>query len=154
MKATKLFAMAILASGLIFSSCKKDESSSNNNTPSAASNLTGKDWRMTGLTLTSPGGTVDMWAAMDPCDRDDLFWFATDNTVTIKAGATKCDPTDPDTTPGGTWALMNGDTKLRIIDGDTTDMDVVEISATSLRTKTVEVDMGVTYTTNYTFVKN
>ncbi len=154
MKGIKYFAFALLSSSLLFSACSKDDSSTAA-TPSGASYLTGKDWRMIAATLTTAGApTVDMFAAMQPCEKDDLIEFLSTGLVTMKEGATKCDPADPDTAPGGAWTLLNSDKQLRIIDGDTTLMDVVELNASSLKVKVVEVDMGVTYTTNYSFVKN
>jgi hypothetical protein len=154
MKSIKLFAFALLSSAMLFSACSKDESTT---TPTVAGStyLVGKDWRMIAATLATAGApTVDILAAMQPCEKDDLMEFLSTGSVTMKEGATKCDPADPDTSPGGTWALLNGDKQLRIIDGDTTFMDVVELNASSLKVKIVEVDMGVSYTTSISFVKN
>jgi hypothetical protein len=64
------------------------------------------------------------------------------------------DPADPDTQPGGFWALQNNGTKLRIIDGDTTYATVKELTATTMQLELVEEDMGITYTTKITMVKN
>jgi hypothetical protein len=154
MKSIKYFAFALLSSALLFSACSKDESTT---TPTVAGStyLVGKDWRMIAATLSTAGvPTVDMFAAMQPCEKDNLLEFLTSGLITEKEGATKCDPTDPDTAPYGAWTLLNSDKQLRIIDGDTTLMDVVELNASSLKVKVVEVDMGVTYTTSYSFVKN
>ncbi len=154
MKSIKFFAFALMSSALLFSACSKDEETT---TPTVAGStyLVGKDWRMIAATLATAGSpTVDMYAAMQPCEKDDLIEFLASGSVTMKEGATKCDPADPDTSPGGAWALLNSDKQLRIIDGDTTLMDVVELNASSLKVKVIEVDMGVTYTTSYSFVKN
>lgn len=154
MKTVKFFAIALAAITLSLSACKKDETTTETPKASGSSLLTGKDWRLTALTIVSPGGSIDVFATFDACEKDDLQEFKADGTVLDKAGATKCDPADPDTEPGGFWTLLENDTKLRLIDGDTTLADIVELSATSLRVKIVENDNGVTYTTNATFVKN
>ncbi|MCG9880106.1 MAG: hypothetical protein MH472_05855 [Bacteroidia bacterium] len=154
MKTTKYFAIALAALAMSFSACKKDETTTETPKVSGASLLVGKDWRVTGITMTSPGGTIDIFAAMDACDKDDLQEFLSTGNIIEKQGASKCDPSDPDTAPGGFWALLNNDTKLRIIDGDTTTADVVELTANNLRLRLVDNDMGITYTTNITMVKN
>ncbi|MCF8253300.1 MAG: lipocalin family protein [Bacteroidia bacterium] len=154
MKALKVFALGLAVISLTFSACKKDETTTTDNTPSGSSYLTGKDWRMIGATMVSPGGSIDIYATMEACEKDDLLEFKTDNTIVEKAGATKCDPADPDTAPGGNWALINSDKQLRIIDGDTTDLTVLELNATTMRVNMVEDDMGIIYTTTFTFTKN
>jgi len=154
MKSIKFFAFVLLGSTMLFSACSKDETTTTN-TVSGATNLTGKDWRMIASTLSTTGApTVDMYAAMPPCEKDDLLEFLTSGLITEKEGATKCDPANPDTAPGGAWALLNSDKQLRIIDGDTTYLDIVELSATSLKVKMNEVDNGTTYTYNFSFIKN
>ena len=154
MKTVKFLAIALAAISMSFSACKKEETTTETPKVAASSLLTGEDWRMTSLTIVSPGGTIDVFATYPACDKDDLQEFLANGTIVNKAGATKCDPADPDTEPAGFWALVENDTKLRIVDGDTTFAEIVELSATTFRGKIVENDNGVTYTTNVTFVKN
>ena len=154
MKTIKFFAVALAAITMSLSACKKDEATPATPKVSGASLLTGKDWRITALTVTSPGGTIDIFATFDACQKDDLLEFVANGTILEKEGATKCDPADPDTAPGGFWALIDNDTKLRIIDGDTTIADVIELTATAMRLRISENDNGAVYTNNITFVKN
>lgn len=155
MKFNKILAIAMAATALTFSACSKDDDKSDDPTPvDYSANLTGKDWRVTGLLLVSPGGTIDIFATYEACEKDDLIEFLTSGLVTEKAGATKCDPTDPDTAPGGSWALLNNGTQLRMIDGDTSYATVKELTATNMQLEMTEDDMGVTYTTKITMVKN
>lgn len=154
MKTIKFFAIALAAITMSLSACKKDEATPATPKPSGASLLTGKDWRITGVTVTTPGGTIDVFSTFEACEKDDLQEFLANGTMVEKAGATKCDPSDPDTAPGGFWALLENDTKLRLIDGDTIVIDIVELTATSMRGRTVENDNGIAITTNFTFVKN
>lgn len=155
MKFNKFLAIAMAATALTFSACSKDDDKTDDPTPvDYSANLTGKDWRVTGLLLVSPGGTIDIFATYEACEKDDLIEFLTSGLVTEKAGATKCDPTDPDTAPGGAWALLNNGTQLRMIDGDTSYATVKELTATNMQLEMTEDDMGVTYTTKITMVKN
>ena len=156
MKNFKFIAIGIAASTLLFSACKKDETTTEDK-PSGSSVLTGKDWRMIGLTLTVTGApATDLFAQMDACDKDDLIEYLANGDVKEKAGATKCDPADPDFSITGKWALLNNDAQLRIIDGDTTIVDVLELTATTLRGSTTDKDpvSGLTYVTSFTFTKN
>jgi hypothetical protein len=154
MKTVKFLAIALAALTMSFSACKKEDGKTEAPKVSGSTLLTGKDWRISAITVTSPGGTIDIFATLDPCEKDDLMEFLANGNVVTKAGATKCDPTDPDTEPGGLWALLQSDTKFRVIDGDTTLFDVVELSATNFRVRSTENDNGVIYTNNITFVKN
>ncbi len=154
MKFNKFLAIAMAATALTFSACSKDDKTEDPAPVDYSANLTGKDWRITGLLLVSPGGTIDVFAAMDACEKDDLIEFLAAGSVTNKAGATKCDPTDPDTEPGGSWALLNNGSQLRLIDGDTTIATVKELTASNMQLEMTENDMGVIYTTKVTMVKN
>ncbi|MDZ4667833.1 MAG: lipocalin family protein [bacterium] len=154
MKFNKFLAIALAISALAFSACTKDKKTDDPTPANPSANLVGKDWRVTSLLLVSPGGTIDMYLAMDPCEKDDLIEFLAAGTVTNKAGATKCDPSDPNTEPGGSWALLNNGAQIRLIDGDTTIADVKELSATTFKLEMTENDMGIVYTTKITFTKN
>ena len=154
MKLNKFLAIAMAATALTFSACSKDDKEDDPTPVDYSANLVGKDWRITGLLLVSPGGTIDMFAAMDACEKDDLIEFLASGSMTDKAGATKCDPADPDSAPGGFWALLNNGSQLRIIDGDTSYASVKELTASSLKLEMTEDDMGVTYTYKISMVKN
>jgi hypothetical protein len=154
MKTVKFLAIALAALSMSFSACKKEEEKTETPKVAGSTLLTGKDWRVSALTIVSAGGTIDVLAAMQACEKDDLQEFMANGNIVNKAGATKCDPADPDTEPGGTWAFLDNDTKFRVIDGDTSIAEVVELTATKFRVKLVENDNGTVYTTNATFVKN
>jgi hypothetical protein len=87
----------------------------------------------------------------EPCEKDDLIIFNTNGTITNDEGLTKCDPTDPQTTAGGNWALVEGDAKLRMIeDGDTTMITIQELSAKAMKGSTLFLNEGDTSTTTHT----
>ncbi len=153
MKAIKYLAMGLALSSILFVGCKKSETTATK--VSGSSLLTGKDWRIIGIVQTVPGTpSLDIFAAMPACQKDDLEEFMSNGVVTDKAGASKCDPAEPDSAPGGFWALLNNDAQLRIINGDTTIANVKELTATSLKLELVLEDQGIVYTTNITMVKN
>lgn len=156
MKTIKIIAIGIAASSLMFSACKKDDAKTDAK-PSGSSIIVGKDWRLIGLTISIPGQpATDLFAQMDACDKDDLIEYLANGSVTDKAGATKCDPAEPDSQNGGTWALLNNDTQLRLINGDTSIYNIQELSANTMRGSMTELDpvSGVNYTTSFTFTKN
>lgn len=102
-----------------FSSCEKDS----NEEPESVSKtglLTSEGWMFKSAVVTFPApfGTQDIFAQMDECEKDNIITFKTDKTVIEDEGATKCDPSDPQTLPGGTWAFTNGETEL-VLDGET-----------------------------------
>lgn len=145
---------------LAFSACKddKEETPAPSQTGSAA--LTGKDWRMTANTTRITGNsmdtTMDNFADMEDCEKDDLIRFNENKTVTTKSGALKCDPSDPDSEDGGTWELSADSKKLTVtVDGDPETVDVVTLTETSLViSMSGEVSPGITGSTTMTFTKN
>ncbi|MDP3927810.1 MAG: hypothetical protein Q8R57_02185 [Bacteroidota bacterium] len=154
MKAIKFSAIALVAITMSLSACKKDETTTETPKVAGSTLLVGKDWKTTAFTRTSPGGTIDVFAISPACEKDDLVEYLANGTSTEKAGATKCDPADPDTQPGAFWALLENDTKFRMIYGDTILANVVELTANTFRIRIVEDDNGITNTTNITMVKN
>ncbi|MES2690623.1 MAG: lipocalin family protein [Bacteroidota bacterium] len=158
----KKLLIAAFAVTLAFSACKDDKDDATPATPgqTGSAALTGKDWRMTANTYVISGsgsddGTTDLFAEKEACEKDDLTRFNDDKTMTEKAGATKCDPSDPDSKPGGTWELMNNNTKLKVTDGnDPIIFDIVTLNETTLTIKSIDTDAGVTSTINASFTKN
>jgi hypothetical protein len=48
------------------------------------------------------------------CYKDNQLWFLKDSTVVNDEGPTKCNGTDPQQTPGGTWMFVENETKLEV----------------------------------------
>jgi hypothetical protein len=156
MKTLKFIAIGIAASSLMFSACKKEETKSDPK-PTGSSIIVGKDWRMIGWTLTVAGqSATDMFAQLPACEKDDLIEYLANGDVKEKAGATKCDPADPDFEIVSKWSFINNDNQLRLIDGDTTIINIQELSANTMRGYTTDADpvSGLTYTSSFTFTKN
>jgi len=149
----------MLLSGLILAgtSCSKDEDEKTNKDL-----LTGKDWKMTALTV-NPAVVIegisfsDFYAFLPACTQDDLTKFNSDGTVNFDEGATKCDSGDPQTTYG-TWSFNADQTVLSVTaDGLTEAYTISELTETSLKfSYTMVDDLGEgikTYTLAVIFTK-
>lgn len=97
--------------------------------------LTASRWRIVNMTLTSnsTGVVTDVFSSSPSCVRDDRYTFNPSGTTLFDTGATKCDPTDPQTTTG-TWELLNNYTQLRVsFDSNPAEtLEVVELTGSSL----------------------
>jgi hypothetical protein len=102
--------------------------------PSPTDLLTAKNWRLTTATVTLAGIPVPVPGLVGACSLDDYLKFNTNKTVVHDEGATKCDPTDPQT-DNGTWSMPSAD-KLTITLPNSSlpsgTFDVKELSATTL----------------------
>lgn len=134
--------------------CKDDDEA----TPDKTKLLTGGSWQMSTLTVDPAidwfGVPVtNVFSQLPTCAKDDLTIFKTDGTVTYDEGASKCEPTDPQTT-SGTWMFNTTQTVLTITsDGDTESWDVSTLSDSSFKADYKVTQDGVTYTFSVTFVK-
>lgn len=96
--------------------------------------------------------TVDGYAQMDACQKDNFELFAADGTGTVNEGADIC--------PGKqqvadyTWALLNSDTRLAIVDDNPDTMDVVELTNTELIIKETKPNTSGTPVTYAWTLKN
>ena len=155
MKKTTLFTFVVIAATAILTSCSKDETTPTpDNNATASANLTAKDWKITGLIVSTIIGDFNFLDSMDACQKDNLIKYNLDGSIIEKAGATKCDPADPDSKNGGVWALLNNDTKLRIIDGDTSIFDINTLNSTTAILKQTETIDGFTTTITMTLKNN
>ncbi|HAY87966.1 MAG TPA: hypothetical protein DCY51_00820 [Bacteroidetes bacterium] len=74
--------------------------------------LCASNWRFTALTVNpaidfGDGNLVsDIFAILDACGTDDISKYNTDMSGMYSAGATKCDPSDPDT-GSFTWSISS-----------------------------------------------
>lgn len=74
--------------------------------------LAGGRWRLSAFTSTPWSGTpYDEYAALPGCTRDDFLVLNQDGYGTLDEGATKCQPTTPQTT-SITWQLREDDAEL------------------------------------------
>jgi hypothetical protein len=153
------FLLLSLASAFAFTSCSDDKKKEDPKpTPAPAATKTqlisAKDWKMTKQTMNMNGsGDIDITNTFyTACELDNLQRFAANGTYTVDEGATKCDPSDPQTFASGTWAFTNNETKLKITEGaDVSEVDIVELTATKVVVKESGTEQGMTYTAITTF---
>ena len=121
----RILSLALLGL-LFFTACQKDDPP-----PPTKTELISRDWKITAMTAVFPApiGTVDVFAQLETCEKDNITKVKADGTYTVDEGATKCDPADPQIVETGNWSFTNNETKLTIM-GET--FDIVSLSATSL----------------------
>lgn len=128
--------MGVICTAAVFTSCKKDDDDKKEETPASVEGT----WKTTALTMSDSTATQDLYATMDACEKDDLLRFNADKTVTELPGATKCDPSEPDSESGGAWSMSSDNKKLTTTDGV---YDVLTLDATTLKLQMK--DMGLTF---------
>ena len=153
MKNQKSVLIVLFASILSFSSCKDDDEAPEipqTNTEK----LCGKNFIITDFTLKINGATImtGLDTAFYPlCEQDDIFRYETNGIATINDGATKCDPSDPQTETT-TWAFYDSETKIIFEAGPDADTnDIITNDGTVLILGGREIEMGDTieYTQTY-----
>lgn len=130
------FAMLLLLMGgmVTISSCNKDDDDS----PSKTKTISGKKFYVKSMNVnpgvTTPIGIItDLYSFMPDCVKDDFMTFNENGTVVDDEGATKCEPTDPQT-ESGTWEFMTDETQLRMTYDDVAQVfDIETLTDTSLK---------------------
>lgn len=120
MKNQTILTFAVLTA-LVFSasSCKKD---TDNPTPiptpapapTKAQILTSKNWKTIAMDING----TDIIPMMPTCEIDNYLTFKTNNDYIENEGASKCDPTDPQTETGR-WQFIMNETAILIDNEDT-----------------------------------
>lgn len=150
MKNFKRILAFIAIASVTLSGCKKDKSESNTD------KLSGKDWKMTALTVDPPinfGGTMisNVYSQIPACQQDDLTIFNSSGTVTFDEGASKCSSSDPQSTQG-TWTWNTDETVLSITDsGNTESYTIVSLSSSEMVATFTDNSTGVVETYTVTF---
>jgi len=151
---TQLAALVLaIAAATTFLACKKDKKDSNTGKTKTELITTGT-WKMTAFT-TNPAQDLDsdgdvetnVFDYLEACFKDDITTFKTNGTAEVNEGATKCDPTDPQTF-SISWSFTANETKL-VVDGE--EFTLTELTATTIKIKDTYVDAGITYTDEITF---
>lgn len=142
MKRNLNFALLMVLFVLTAVSCKKDKP--------REELLTSGSWRASSISVTLGPFTVDGYADLEDCEKDDRLTFKSDKTVEIDEGPTKCDPAAPQTFSIGTWSLSDNDNKLTY--GGTT-YDILELTENRLRLRGSISDSGLTGTIELGFTR-
>ncbi len=124
-----LFAVASIS----MTACKKDDAKSNEDKLTSAT-----CWKQSKNEVFDP--TTNVWqdSPIDDCSKDDCVTFKADKTTTFDEGATKCDPSDPQTATG-TWSISADGKTMTVNDGtETTVGTIIELTDNKL---VLEVDV-------------
>ena len=146
----------LLAGTSLFTACKKNDTSN----ASAKDKITGK-WMLTAFSRTifvgTNNSTVSRYDSLLTCERDDLYLFNADNTLTRDEGDQKCRSTDAQQRPLGSYAITNNDTRLVMPNPDNTaqvdTLEILELTGSTLRTQTVSNGSTSGIRDNKTYVK-
>ena len=134
LKNTTLF-LAAAATILSFGSCSKDDDNNGDSNPvSKTTLLTTGGWVIySNIEIQGPN-TYDIFASNNDCDKDDILIFNKNSSITFDEGATKCNPSDPQTYTQDTWALVSNDTKLSITldNGGVELIDIITLTSTEM----------------------
>lgn len=109
--------------------------------------LTANPWKVTAqkveITQNGTTTTVDNYANLDACNRDNFMIFQPGGTGITDEGPTKCNPGAPQTTPFS-WAFNGAETHLELTEnGSTSSYEIVMLSANMLTIKTTISDSGI-----------
>ena len=126
-----IYSFLIFTIILVGTSCGKQEKE-----PAPQQKIEGK-WKITASTVQDlvNGGTIDIWADAEACERDNTFEFKTGGVFIGDEGSLKCDPADPQQV-SGTYSYTSNDKTLTItLNNIMIVSEVLELSSTTLRTR-------------------
>lgn len=151
----KLTAIILAGCSLVlFAACKKNDNNSESNNSNSSNTLSatakllvaGK-WQVSGSTASftymGKDSTEDIFDEMKDCEKDDIVTYTGDGKSVKDESANVCPGKSQ--TSNATWALLNNDTRLAIVDSnpDTFDLD---ISSTQMKLKYTENSSGTAVT--------
>jgi hypothetical protein len=98
-----------------------------------------------------------MTTLLKDCEKDNILIFHSNLTSEFDEGAAKCDSTKPQTTPG-TWTFLNGETKLKGLNGLNGNVIITEIielnnSFMTLKYDTTYLTLPTVITTTWTHIQ-
>ena len=130
----------------IFSSCKKKD-----DTPAtcevSVAGIAG-NYKLTKIEAVAAGSATDVTSSLiDPCERDDIFQFNSNKSLTYQDAGTACSPSS---SGSGTWDVTGG--KL-VVTHSGNGPDIVSGSVTNNCTNMVVDDSFGGATFRYTFTK-
>ncbi len=146
------------AGSLLLTSCNKDKDDPKPKTKTEL--LTAKSWRVTADVTTTTGITgiptsVNNYVTYAACEKDDFYKFEANKVFKVDEGATKCDPTDPQTEIGA-WDLNSDQSKIMLsspeLGGISLPFEIVELTETTLKVKaSIPATPDNTVTQSYTY---
>ena len=122
--------------------CKKNSDSNNSNGKTKTELISSSTWKFDNAKI----GTTDISGYFDDCEKDNTVTFVSNGTGTAEEGATKCDDSDPQTTPFN-WNFENNETTIHTttpLFPGTGDFTINTLSATQLAVARDTVILGTT----------
>lgn len=145
----------------ILAACKKSDNNKttnngNNNTtpPTVRQLLLAGKWQEIARTGTvnymGKDSTIDIYATMEDCEKDDYEIYLDDGSVVINENTNVCPGNSQ--TSSATWVLLNNDTKLALIDNNPDTADILELTTAQMKIKLSGINTsGKPVTETYTF---
>lgn len=143
----KLTGFVALCAVVLFAACNKSEDPKDDTKPGDTPGKSAKrqlleagKWQLAAEIATASymgkDTTIDLYAEMDECDKDDFVIFGADGIATIDESANKCAHDEQVETAD--WALLDNDTRLALVDSNPDTFDIMELTATQLKFKKTE----------------
>lgn len=123
--------------GILMAGCQKKNDNSVPESPKTKTDLiSSSSWKFSKAGIDQDNnGTIDYdlpAGLLQPCESDNILTFKSDKTGLADEGATKCDPTSPQSTPF-TWSFGSNETELdfsnTIFAGISGNAKIIELSA-------------------------
>ena len=144
-------AVLVILGVMVINACKKSDSGSSN--ARTVQNLSGS-YMISAISVTANGITIDEFANLKACEKDNIIILKTDLTLVYNDAGTVCTPSEEST---GTWALSaNSDTlKVNGIPSFPTGLDgfIKSWDGTTLVLTTSQVVSGIPATAAITMAK-
>lgn len=148
-------ALASTCLSLIFLMGCSKSSSSGSSSPTQDKLVAGK-WQITAETATvnymGKDTTIDKYATEDTCEKDDFILFVSDGTGSIDENTNKCSWDQQ--VEHFTWALLNSDTRLALVDSNPDTADIMEISSTQMKLRIISENTSGNPITDIITLKN
>lgn len=148
--ATWLF---VLTGTIAIPACKEDEVA--NSTKTKTELLTAGNWIYTACVVSpaydyygNGNAVTDIFAIMEPCEKDDYETFKTNGIWEYNEGPTKCNPSNLQIVYSEPWSFTANETKVMV---GSVECTILELTATTLKLRYSFEDAGVTYTEEDTY---
>jgi hypothetical protein len=156
---TRTLMLTAFVLSIIVTGCKKDKEEV---LPDGSTSFTDKTWKVDAMTINPAidwdlDGTpdTDILGLMEECDQDDLITLRKDGKTITNYGKTKCDPSEPNEEPTGSWTFDADSKKMTLTydGGDVEEWTVTQNDGSTLKMKGVLPNVTPEYTITMTLKK-
>jgi hypothetical protein len=159
LKLTRSMLLSALALTIIITGCKKDRIEVE---PEGTASFVDKTWKLDAMTINpaidwDEDGIpdTDILGLMDECDTDDLITLRKDGKTITNFGKVKCDPTEPNESPTGSWKFDAASKKMTLIhdEGEEEEWTVTQNDGNTLKMLGILPNVTPEYTITMTLKK-